>query len=269
MGTKEGVCILTAPNFREPGLIHAFSTRIGGVSQPPYDSLNLGKAGEDPRGGILENYRRFAKAAGFALDTLVMTRQVHGAHIRAVEPRDCGQGLRVPVPEDCDGLMTRASGVTLGVFSADCTPVLLADPVTKALAAVHAGWRGTALGIAAQAVKQMRETYGVNPVDLLCAVGPSIHPCCFETDDDVPQAMRNALPQDAQPYLRPVSPGRWAVDLQGLNRLWLTKAGVPGASVTESGRCTCCEEPLFYSHRRQGARRGSMLSVIGWAQCNR
>ena len=262
--TQQGVSLLTAPNLHRPGLIHAFSTRQGGVSRPPYESLNLGKAGEDPREGILENYRRFAKAAGFVLESLVMARQIHGAHIRAVTASDCGQGLYTPVPKDCDGLMTRSSGVTLGVFSADCVPILLTDPVTKAIAAVHAGWRGTAAGMAARAVNAMREAYGTDPAHLLCAIGPSIHPCCFETDQDVPDAMRFAWRQDAQPYLHSLSPSRWKVDLQGLNRLWLTKAGVPDTSISDSGCCTCCDETLFYSHRRQGARRGSMLAVIGW-----
>ena len=157
--------------------------------------------------------------------------------------------------------MTNVAGLPLTVFSADCGIILLHDPVNHAIGAVHAGWRGCAAGIVEKAVETMAETYGSRPTDLLAAIGPCIGPCCFETDDDVPAAMRAALGQNAEPYLEYRGP-KWHVDLAGLNRQWLLKAGLIPEHIDTCGLCTGCCPDLFWSHRKMGNARGAQTAMI-------
>lgn len=141
------------------------------------------------------------------------------------------------------------------VFSADCGTILLYDPSRQAIGAVHAGWRGCAAGIAAKTVQAMAEAYGSCPEDLLAALGPCIGQNCFETDGDVPEAMRAALGTDAEPYIQARGP-KYHVDLAGLNRQWLLRAGLLPERIEVSGICTACHPELFWSHRKMGDRRG-------------
>ena len=147
------------------------------------------------------------------------------------------------------------------VFSADCGVILLHDPVRGAVGAVHAGWRGCAGGILARAVREMADRFGSRPGDLLAAIGPCIGPCCFETDGDVPSAMKTALGGDAEPYLSWQAP-KWHVDLAGLNRQWLLRAGVPAEHIDVCGLCTACRPDLFWSHRKMGEARGVQAALI-------
>ncbi len=251
--------LLAAPG----GAAHAFSTRLGGVSGSCFASLNLGHTRGDRMEDVRENYRRLLSAAGLpGADRLVLARQVHGDALRVCTAADAGKGLDRERDFEADGLMTDEVGLTLAVFTADCIPILLYDPVRRAVAAVHAGWRGTALGIAARAVRRMGEVYGTRPEDLRAAVGPGISRCCFVTDGDVPEAMRRALGGAAEPCLFPLpgAPGRWQVDLKGLNRHWLREAGVREIDV--SSECTHCRPERYWSHRRTGPARGSMAALI-------
>ncbi len=190
----------------------------------------------------------------------MFTNQVHGDTVRTVDASNCGEGLLRPAPEPCDALITNVPGVTLTVLSADCVPVLLVDPIRKVAGAVHAGWRGTASGIVKKTVEAMTACYGAKPCDLICAIGPSIGACCFETDPDVPEALRETLGASASPHVIPVSPGRFRIDLKAVNALWLSRCGVENVSI--SSECTVCRPERYFSHRRQGKRRGSMASVI-------
>lgn len=237
---------------------HAFSTRYGGVSTGDLDSLNLGVHRGDRPGNVLENYRRLGRAVGFSVRDLVFTRQIHTDQVRIVTAADRGQGLFFPAP-DCDGLITNTPGVALAAFSADCTPILLFDPAAGAVGAVHAGWRGTALGIVRRAVEAMEDAFGVDPKNLRAAIGPCIGKCCFETRGDVPDAMRAALGERAQPAITR-SGETYRVDLKLLNALWLREAGVEQIDVCPA--CTACEPNRFWSHRRVGNRRGSLAAII-------
>lgn len=238
---------------------HGFSTRCGGVSQGPLQSLNLGPHRGDRPENVVENWKRFSKAVGFDWEKLVFTHQIHTDIIRRVTEADCGQGLRAPAP-DCDGLVTNCPGVALAVFSADCCTVLLEDPVRGAVGAVHAGWRGTALGVVQAAVRAMTEHFGSDPADLRAAIGPCIDRCCFETKSDVPEAMLAALGPDARPAIDDHGDGTYHVDLKDLNLLWLRRAGV--RRVETCPFCTACQPDRFWSHRRVGDARGSLASVI-------
>ena len=155
-----------------------------------------------------------------------------------------------------------AAGLCLTIFSADCIPVLLLDPVRRCAAAVHAGWRGTALGIAARAALRMREDYGCRPEHIRAAIGPGISPCCFLTRDDVPGALRDGLGSQAETCIRPAEDGRWHVDLKGANALWLRRAGLSPEHIALCPDCNACRTDRFWSHRVMGERRGSMAAII-------
>lgn len=247
---------LVAENIAAP---HAFTTRLGGVSTGYLDGLNIGMHRGDEPANVEENYRRLANALGFSLDKLVLANQVHGCTVRVVTEKDCLKSLSHRDYPECDGLITNTKGVALVVFSADCTPILLHDPASGAVAAVHAGWRGTAAGIAAKTAEAMISAFGCDPKNIRAAIGPNIGACCFETDREVPEAMRAALGQEAAPFIRQVS-DKFYVDLKGLNALQLRRTGVSNIQI--SAHCTACAPQLFWSHRVTKGKRGSQGAVI-------
>lgn len=254
---------LTAPLLSHygPGLCHGFSTRQGGVSQPPFDSLNLGIGRGDAPAAVAENYRRFCAAVGLDMDRTVLSKQVHEATVRVCTADDAGKGLLYQRDYTADALITREPNLPLVVFSADCGVMLLYDPIQNAIGAVHAGWRGCAAGILEKTVQTMQTAFGTHPGDIIAAIGPCIGPCCFETDDDVPQAMLAALGQAAGPHL--VRQGaKWHVDLAGLNRTWLLRAGLLPEHIDVCGLCTACRPDLFWSHRKMGEARGAQIAAI-------
>ncbi len=241
------------------GAIHCFSTRFGGVSEGFLSSLNLGIHRGDRPENVQKNYELLGAAMGFDPKDLVFTHQIHSGIIRRVGRAERGEGLLRPVSVDCDGLITNEPGVCLAVFSADCTPILLFDPVGMAAGAVHAGWRGTALGIAERAVEAMVREYGTDPANLRAAIGPCIGPCCFETGPEVPEAMREALGPAAEKAIRPAGE-KYYVNLKELNRLWLRRCGV--GSIDISPDCTHCQPERFWSHRHTGFDRGAQAAII-------
>lgn len=239
---------------------HAFSTRHGGVSGGHLASLNLGIHRGDDRENVEKNYEIFGKAVGFDPKTLVFTHQTHTDIVARVGRADCGDGLEREVTVERDGLITNEEGVTLIVFSADCTPILLHDPVHHAVGAVHSGWRGTAAGIVRRALEKMSAAYGTDPADVEAAIGPCIGRCCFETHGEVPEAMRNALGEAAESAVTDDGNGKFHVDLKEINRLWLELAGVKKIDVSTD--CTACQPDRFWSHRKVGNARGSLAAVI-------
>lgn len=244
------------------GVAHGFSTRLGGVSEGMWDSLNLGvKRGDNPD-HVRENYRRFLSVLGAEGTLLAMCNQVHGTEIRNLTTADLNRDPYDKTAFEADGIMTAIPGVSLVVFSSDCIPVLLYDPVRKVIAALHAGWRGTAAGIVTTAVEQMRAVYGSDPANLLAAIGPGIDKCCFETHEDVPNAMTAALATDGLPFIDLMENGKFSVDLKGINAKRLELAGLAPDHIELCRDCTCCMTDKYWSHRRLGTQRGSMASVI-------
>lgn len=241
------------------GSIHCFSTRLGGVSEGCLASLNLGTHRGDKPENVLENYRILGTAVGFQPEDTVFTKQRHTDIVRRVGRENRGEGLLREQTEVCDAQITDAPGVALVAFTADCTPILLFDPVRKAIAAIHAGWRGTALGIAAKTVEAMTRAYGCRPQNIRAAIGPCIGQCCFETDEDVPQAMRSALGSEAEACIKRRGK-KFHVDNKALNRIWLTRAGVRCIDI--SADCTMCQPERFWSHRVTHGERGSLAAVI-------
>ena len=240
------------------GVPHCFTTRLGGVSKGTCASLNIAMHREDPPQTVVENYRILGQALDFDPADLVLTRQTHSDIVRIVTAAD-KQGLDHRNYPECDALITCQPNVGLVIFTADCTPVLLHDPVTGAVGAAHAGWRGTALGIAEKTVSAMVQAFGCKPENIRAAIGPNIGPCCFETDRDVPDAMVSALSQDAQEWIHPQG-NKYYVNLKELNALWLRKAGVHTIDI--SPLCTACRQDLFWSHRKVGNARGSQGAII-------
>lgn len=253
----EAVEYLTAPGLADT--IHCFSTRFGGVSEGALASLNLGMHRGDAPETVVENYRRLGAVVGFRPEDTVFTRQVHQAVVERVGRKERGRGLFFSVETPCDGLITNEPGVALTVFSADCTPVLLYDPVKQAIGAVHAGWRGTAAQIPARAVEAMSREFGSVPEDIRAAIGPCISQCCFETSGDVPEAMRAAFGPEVESAIRPVGE-KYYVNLKKLNAMALRRAGVTRIDVATE--CTACQPERFWSHRRVGNQRGSLAAII-------
>ncbi len=246
-------CLLDVP--------HGFSTRLGGVSGGHLASLNLGCHRGDTEENLRENYRRFCAATGTDAGRIVMTNQVHGAQVRVVTEDDVKPDLLAPTPFEADGLVTDVPGITLVIYSADCIPVLLFDPVRRVVGACHSGWRGTAAAIAAVGVRTMTERYGCRPEDLRAAIGPGIGGCCFETDGDVPQAMEAQLGGLAGPYIQRAGE-KYHVDLKAIDRAILLDAGLTEDHIDVSGECTCCLHETYWSYRRTHAVRGSQAAVI-------
>ena len=248
--TKNGITYLTADTL--DGVCHGFSTRPGGVSPAPWDSLNLGVGRGDDLERVRENYRRFCAVLGTDVNRVVLSKQIHEDVVRHVTEADAGKGLW----RDRD---YPSVDLPLVVFSADCNVVLLYDPVRRAIGACHAGWRGTALGIAGKTVREMQRLFGCDPADIRAAIGPAIGQCCFETDSDVPEALRAALVGEAEPYIT-WNGHKYHIDLKAVNALWLQKAGVTRIDI--SGDCTACRTDLYWSHRKHGGARGSQIAMI-------
>lgn len=258
-----GVTFLAADGFRAAGgVAHGFSTRLGGVSSGMFSSLNLGTARGDTPDRVAENYRRFCGAIGADVARLVTTSQVHGDVIRTATAADIKTNLFVPNEYECDGLITDVPGLALTIFSADCIPVLLYDPVKRVIAAVHAGWRGTSKDIAGKAARQMQNDYGCRGEDILAAIGPGISQCCFETHTDVPKALVALLGDLVNPHILPLENGKFNVDLKGINAALLVRAGVSPEHIDISADCTSCLSETYWSHRVTQGRRGSQAAMI-------
>ena len=237
---------------------HCFTTRCGGVSKGSQASLNLAVGRGDSEENVKTNLRILATALGYDPKKYVLTRQTHSDIVRVVTDADCNGFFHRDYPE-CDALVTNTPGVTLMVFTADCTPLLFHDPVTGAVGAAHAGWRGTAQNIGAKTVEAMVRNFGCKPENIRAAIGPNLGQCHFETDLDVPSAMIAAYGDEVLPLIRQKGE-KYFPDLKAINALSLRKAGVLHIEISDA--CTWCESDRFRSHRVTKGDRGSQGAVI-------
>jgi len=243
-----------------PGLRHALSTRHGGASEGAFSTLNLGYHVEDDPVRVTENRRRFAAAAGYAPETLITAQQVHGARLAWVGRADRGCGAldwASAVPET-DGLLTAEPGVPVAILVADCAAMLIADPVRRALALVHAGWRGALDRIASAAVRALAEA-GSRPEDLRVGISPTLCPACLEVSDEIGAAVAAEFGEAVidfreKPHLR--IHAMLAADLAG--------AGVSPAQIAAHPDCTRCRTDKYFSHRGQDGRAGRLALVAWW-----
>ena len=246
---------LTAEGITCP---HGFTTRFGGVSEGIFDSLNIAIKEGETEDNVRRNLEILGSALGFGLEDLVLTRQTHTDIVRVVSRKDHLGYFHRDYPE-CDALVTNDPGVALMIFTADCTPLLFHDPVTGAVGAAHAGWRGTASAIGAKTVQAMVENFGCKPENIRAAIGPNIAQCCFETDADVPEAMIAAFGSEVEQFIRK-SGEKYYVNLKEINALILRRAGVRHIEISDA--CTACEHHRFWSHRVTRGQRGSQGAII-------
>ena len=262
--TVDGVGLLTFPAFTATGLVrHGFSTRIGGVSDGIYSSMNLSFTVGDSRENVLENYRRFCGAVGIDCHNLVFGYQVHSANVMVATYADRGKGIFAERDYDAvDAVITDEPGVAVCTLYADCTPIFFLDPVRRVVGMAHSGWRGTAAAIACRTVEKMAEAYGCDPKNILAGIGPSIGRCCYEVDEPVMEPMR-ALPGIAlDTAVAARGNGKYMIDLKAVNRMLLISAGLSPDHISVSDLCTCCNSDTLHSHRASHGRRGSLAGVI-------
>jgi YfiH family protein len=275
--TREGIGILQVPAFSKlPWLIHGFSTRPGGVSPLENEKvLNLGFTDWDTLENVQENRRRFQAAVGAPDLPLITLKQFHSdvIHLFDSTPTDPCHG---------DASITNRPGLLLAIQTADCVPILLVDPKKRAIAAIHAGWRGTLARIAAKTIGKMQMHFGTNPRDLLAAIGPSIGPCCYEVGTEVATQFLSQFP-DAPGYfdefrtgdepnpvqwLNMMPPGHQPppkgvlLDLRKANRSQLLAAGLRPQNIHTIDLCTACRPDLLFSYRKQGPASGRLMSII-------
>lgn len=216
---------------------HGFSTRLAGTATEDHDVSNM------------------AKAAQIERDALVTAHQVHGDHVVEVSERPAER------PE-ADALITTTPGVAVGVLTADCVPVLMANPERTVVAAVHAGWRGVAASIVPKVVGQLAERHGVSPGDLLVAIGPAIDVCCYEVSNEVANRIGATVEEPETVWADRRFGPRPHVDLRTVVGLQLQAAGVAPANIEKTGGCTSCNPAIFFSHRRDGEKAGRQLSFV-------
>lgn len=242
------------------GARHAFTTRFGGVSEGEFATLNLaGNKGDEPE-RVRENYRRVCALFGVAEDGAAVTNQVHKNTVRTVTGFDRHTCMQ-PVPYEADGIVTAERGLPLFCFTADCVPVLLWDAKGRAAGAVHCGWRSSVGDILRNALDAMG-ALGAETADLRAAIGPAIGACCFETDDDVPDAIERWLQGDTAGLFVRRPDGKTLVDLRAANARRLMQLGVPADSIDISDECTFCLHDKYWSHRYTKGRRGCQAAVV-------
>ncbi len=246
--------------FNKAGISrHGFTTRHEGVSRPPYNSLNLGTNTLDSPHNVQGNRSLLARAFGTRVEKLVTVTQVHGTDLLVIDAPnpDFAHFLKL----ECDGIVTNQPGVMIGICVADCAPILLLDPSVRAVAALHAGWKGTAEGIAKKGVEALVSLFGSNPADILAAVGPSIGRCCYEVDAPV----KNAFSGQGGcwgDYAVATEDGRWQLDLSLANVHQLLEAGVQRDNIETTELCVSCEKDTFFSYRRDKGETGRQMGFI-------
>ncbi len=260
-----GVVYLTFPILEQlPGIVHGFSTRLGGVSQGDVGTMNLSFSRESSRQNVEENYRRLAKAIGYEPERLVCSRQTHTTNVRVVTEEDCGIGFcRSGDYDNIDGLVTNVPGIPLMTFYADCVPLLLADPVHRAIGCAHSGWRGTAANMGKAALEVMKREYGTEAKDVITAIGPSICQDCYEVSEDVIDQFREVYHRKIWPDLfYEKQNGKFQLNLWEACRQNFLMAGVLPEHISLPDLCTCCNPKFLFSHRASRGNRGNLAAVV-------
>jgi YfiH family protein len=242
-------------------LTHCFTTRLGGVSGGECASLNLSFNKNDNKENIIKNYRIITDAIGVDFNKMVLSNQIHDNKVRVVKPADAGKGLvRESDIIGFDGLATNYSGIPLVTFYADCVPVLMLDPVNKAITAVHSGWKSTVKNISYQALMLMKDTYGSNLKDIQVAIGPSICKECFEVDFDVYNCFIEKFIW-CKKYTH-YRDGKYHIDLQRIIKQVMVEAGVLECNIDISDVCTKCNNDVFFSYRGDNGKTGSLAAIM-------
>lgn len=261
----DGVGMLQFPLLEKSGVVkHGFSTRLGGVSEGIYSTMNLSFSRGDKEEAVRENYRRIAKALDVPEDSFVLSHQTHTTNVVKVTKADCGNGLTRPLSyQDVDGLITNEPEVCLTTFYADCVPLYFVDPVKKAIGLSHSGWRGTVEKMGKCTVEKMQKEFGCNPKDMIAAVGPSICQDCYEVSEDVIEEFQAAFEEkDWNQLFYKKSNGKYQLNLWKANELILLEAGIPKTQIAITNLCTCCNPEVLFSHRASQGKRGNLAAFL-------
>ena len=274
---------LTFPLLEATGCVkHLFSTRLGGVSEGIFATMNLNFNRGDKPENVAENYRRIGKVLGVRPEDMVTSKQTHTTNIRLITSKDKGKGVVVPLDyDDVDGLITQEEGIVLVTSYADCVPLYFVDPVKNAIGLAHSGWRGTVRQMGACMVKAMQEQFGSCPKDLVAAIGPSICQECYEVSEEVAEAFQEIL-KGTEDIVREIyeseyygdgkvhhqvletgkAPGKYQLDLWLANLIILRRAGIPLQQIAVTDICTCHNPEYLFSHRASQGQRGALQAFL-------
>jgi len=245
-------------------LLSAVSSRLGGVSVQPYESLNLAlSVGDDPA-AVMTNRGQLCEAIGVEVDAMTVAQLVQGIHIEVVTSSSRGLEAAEKAQRfvDTDGLITNLPDVPLFILIADCAALSFYDPVRKVIGLGHAGWRGTVGGIARKMVEAMNAAFDCNPADLLVGISPSIGPCCYQVRDDVVAAFQEAFPDQADAIFVRQPDGSTHLDMWTALTCQMRSSGVREQHIELASICTACNTDLFYSNRAEGGRTGRFTGMI-------
>lgn len=256
---------LEYPLLKDTGIVrHGFSTRLGGVSEGYYASMNLSFDRGDKKEAVAENFRRIGEALGVRCEDMVLSRQTHTTNVRIVTNADRGKGItRERDYTDVDGLVTNVPGICLVTSYADCVPLFFVDPVKKVIGLSHSGWRGTVGKIGRKTVELMHERFGSDPADILAAVGPSVCMDCYEVSGDVIEKFKEAFSENWWDQLFYEKPdGKYQLDLWKANELIFQESGILPEHIAVTNICTHCNSDILYSHRAAGDKRGNLCAFL-------
>lgn len=262
---REGIPFLTFPILEETNMVaHGFSTRMGGVSEGKFSTLNFTFTRGDNPDHVMENYRRMAKALGVDENRMVLSYQTHTTNVRSVTQEDAGKGIiKEREYKDVDGLITNIPGITLVTFYADCVPLFLVDPVHRVIGLSHSGWRGTVNRMGKATIDAMADEYGSRPGDMIACIGPSICQDCYEVGEEVAQEFRNAFKECAWPgLLTHKKNGKYQLNLWRANEIIFQEAGLRPEHIQTTDICTHCNPDLLFSHRTCGNERGNLAAFL-------
>lgn len=260
-----GIVYLTFPALEQTGLVkHGFSTRLGGVSEGKFATLNFTFTRGDNPEHVMENYRRMAAVLDVEVDRMVLSHQTHTTNVRRVTAADMGKGIvRERDYQDVDGLITDLPGITLVTFYADCVPLYFVDPVHKAIGLSHSGWRGTVNRMGRVTLDAMKHSFGTDPADVIAAIGPSICVNCYEVGADTAEEFKKSFSNDQWDLI--LSKGcedKYQLNLWKANELILKEAGVKPENIHTTNICTRCNSDLLFSHRKAGNERGNLAAFL-------
>lgn len=275
---------LTFPALEACGNVeHLFTTRVGGASEGIYSTMNLSYSRGDNPEHVLENYKRIGQILGCDVEDMVASQQTHTTNIRVVSGLDRGKGVTKELDyTDIDGLITNEKGIALACFYADCVPLYFVDKEHSAIGLAHSGWRGTVAGMGRCMVEAMEKKFGTKPEQLVVAIGPSICQECYEVSEDVANAFRELVlenadildeintsgiyqsntNQTAEMIVSGKEAGKYQLDLWLANLIILRKAGVPLENISVTDVCTCHNAEYLHSHRASNGLRGNLAAFL-------
>jgi YfiH family protein len=260
LAQKGKIHYLESAALRDCGfLTHAFLTRWNGASDGKFASLNFSSREGDGEDRVARNWELLGGAFGILPSQFFMIRQIHGD--RVVVADGMGEPFSVHSPVECDAVITSSRHVAIGIKTADCVPILLADLARRVIGAVHAGWKGTSLNIVGKSVRVMTERFSSQPEDIMAAIGPAVGPCCYQVDAKVFSASE-ADEDWTSAFRRCMEDGRWMLDLALANRKQMLRTGLLPENISSLGVCTSCRRDLFFSHRAEKGGTGRQLNFI-------